>query len=376
MTVKIEGHCDAAFLAVRDAFAANFEVDREIGASCSVVIDGRTIVDIWGGYTDDSRTTPWSQDTIVNLMSVAKGFDSIVMQKLFDRGLLEIDAPVAKYWPEFAQAGKSGVTVRHVLSHTSGLEVVREPMWPGAIYDWNAFVGALERQAPSHEPGTFRAYHPMTVGHLTGELVRRVTGKSYGRILRETIGAPFGIDFQVGLSRPELARCARFTPGPGYDDPQYAPSPLNDLLVASRAQFDAERDDAFNSEQYRMSEIPSANGHGNGRSIAKFYGKLALNDEAIVTKEALQRICEVQWEGVEAVLSHDIRMGLGVRRNCVDVYMGPNETAWGHSGAGGSLGYVDPEAKLGFGYAMNLMRPTRNNGPRPRRLIDALYSCL
>jgi CubicO group peptidase (beta-lactamase class C family) len=309
-------------------------------------------------------------------MSVAKGFNAIVMQKLFDLGLLEIDAPVARYWPEFAANGKDAITLRDVLTHRSGLEVVDDPMWPGAVYDWNAFVGALEKQAPSHPAGTFPAYHAITLGFLTGELVRRVTGKSYGRVLRELVTGPLGLDYQVGLSRPDLARCARFIPGQPFTDPDYLPPQQTPLASRTRTQFDPANDDDSNSTQYRMSEIPSANGHGNARSVAGFYGALALDDGKVVSHEALQRIIEIQWSGADAILNHNIHMGLGVRLNSPDVYMGPNATAWGHSGAGGSLGFVDPAARLGFSYAMNVARPTRNNGPRARRLIDALYRCL
>jgi CubicO group peptidase (beta-lactamase class C family) len=372
----LAGQCDSRFAAVRDAFATNFEVDGDVGASVAVVLDGKLVVDLWGGHIDKERTQPWGRDTIVVQMSVAKGFNAIVMQKLFDLGLLEIDAPVARCWPEFAGDGKDAITLRDVLTHRSGLEVVDDPMWPGAVYDWNAFVGALEKQAPSHPPGTFPAYHAITLGFLTGELVRRVTGKSYGRVLRELVTGPLGLDYQVGLSRPDLTRCARFIPGQPFADPDYLPPQQTPLASKTRTQFDPANDDDSNSAQYRMSEIPSANGHGNARSVAGFYGSLALDDGKVVSQEALQRITEVQWSGPDAILTHNIHMGLGVRLNSPDVYMGPNAAAWGHSGAGGSLGFVDPEARLGFSYAMNVARPTRNNGPRTRRLIEALYSCL
>jgi CubicO group peptidase (beta-lactamase class C family) len=365
----IDGTCDPAFRALKSAFIENFEVDQDIGASCCVVLEGRLVVDLWGGHKTADRVAPWARDTIVTMMSVAKGFNAIVIQMLVDRGLIDCNAPVAKYWPEFAQANKEEILVRHLLDHRAGLEVIDDPLWPGAVYNWNVFVDAIERQSPSHEPGTFPAYHPVSVGFTTGELVRRLTGKSYARILREFITGPLGIDFQVGLPQPDLQRCARFTKGPVYTDAGNQPSPLSPLLRKAMAQFDPQRDDDFNSEQFRFAEIPSINGHGNARSVASFFGMLALDDGSLISSEALARVSEIQWSGIDATLGHNIHMGLGVRRNCPDAYMGPNAAAWGHPGAGGSIGFCDPDAKIGFSYGMNLMRPTRNVGPRARRLV-------
>lgn len=371
----VAGRCDPAFDPVAEAFAANFERGDEIGASCAVVVDGRLVVDLWGGTTD--RDGPaWESDTIVNMMSVAKGVAALVVHMLVERGRLDLDRPVADYWPEFAAHGKDAVLVRHVLAHTAGLEVLDEPLWPGAVYDWNAMIGAIEAQAPLNEPGTRPAYHTVTMSFLVGELARRVTGKSYGRVLRELVTGPLDLDYHVGLSLPHHHRCARFLRWEGYNEPGKDADGPSELLVRAWAQFDPARDDGYNSEQFRLAEIPGVNGHGNARAVARLYGELARPDQRLIAGERLAVATTEQWAEREPVLGHDYRMGLGFTLNSPDAYMGPNLNAFGHVGAGGSTGLADPDARVGFSYGMNLMHPHRDNGPRARHLLDALYSCL
>lgn len=374
----VHGRCDPAFERAREAFADNFERGEEVGASCSVVLGGRTIVDLWGGHLSPDRSMAWGETTIVNMMSVAKGVAALVVHMAADRGLLDLDAPVARYWPEFVSGGKEAVLVAHVLDHTAGLEVLDETLWPGAAYDWNAMTGALERQAVRSDPGSAPAYHTVTMSFLVGELIRRVTGKSYGRVLRDWICGPLGLDYHVGLSRPHHARCARFVKWAGYNQAGVggAADGPPDLLVRAWAQFDPARDDDWNSEEFRLAEIPGVNGHGNARAIAALYGVLAGGGAPLVSSEALRRATALRWFALEPVLTHHYRMGLGFTLNSPDAYMGPNETAFGHVGAGGSTGFADPTAGYGFAYAMNLMRPNRDNGPRARRIVDALHSCL
>ena len=374
--LNLQGHCDPAFAAVGEAFADNFRRGEEVGASCAVVIDGRLVVDLWGGDTDRSGGRPWQRDTIVNMMSVAKGVLALVAHMLVDAGKIDLDAPVARYWPEFAGGGKDRLPVRYLLDHRAGLEVLTEPLWPGAAYDWNAMVGALERQVPLQEPGTRPAYHTLTMSYLVGEVVRRVTGKSYGRVLRDMVTGPLDLDYRIGLSRPDLDRCARFIRWAGYSERGSGHDEPSDLLIRAWAQLDPARDDDLNSEQFRMAEIPGANGHGNARAIARLYGEIACDGGRLISRQALRRATEMQWEATEPVLSHNYRMGLGFTLNSVDAYMGPNPNAFGHVGAGGSTGLCDPDARIGFSYGMNLMRANRDNGPRARRLLDALYSCL
>jgi CubicO group peptidase (beta-lactamase class C family) len=373
---RVEGHVDPAFQVVRDAFSANFERDEEVGASCAIVVNGKMVVDLWGGFTDQNQDKAWRHDTIVNLMSVAKGISAVVVHILADRGLLNLDAPVTRYWPEFGQNGKGSVLVRHVLDHRAGLEVLSEALWPGAVYDWNAMIGAIERQEPLHAPGTFAAYHTVTMSFLVGEIVRRVTGKSYGRVLRDLVTGPLGLDYHVGLSQPHHERCARFLKWSGYNEIGKGADGPSPMLVKAWAQFDPSRDDDYNSEQFRLAEIPGVNGHGNARAVAKLYGTLAKGGSGLISQSGLSRATEMQWFETEPVLAHNYRMGLGFTLNSPDAYMGPNPGAFGHVGAGGSTGLCDPDAGIGFAYGMNLMRPNRDNGPRAKRLLDALYSCL
>lgn len=374
--VEVEGTCDPAFAPVRDAFADNFRRGEEVGASCALAVEGRLVVDLWGGTVDRDGSVAWGEDTIVNMMSVAKGVAALVVHMLADRKVVDLDAPVIRYWPEFSQADKGGILVRHLLDHRAGLEVLDEPLWSGAVYDWNAMIGAIERQQPLHEPGTFPAYHTVAMSFLVGELVRRVTGKSYGRVLRDLVTGPLDLDYHVGLSRPHHARCARFLKWSGYNEAGKGADGPSPLLVKAWAQFDPERDDDYNSEQFRLAEIPGVNGHGNARAVARLYGALAQNGGGLISSSALAQATELQWAATEPVLAHNYRMGVGFTLNSPDAYMGPNPTAFGHVGAGGSTGLCDPDAGLGFAYGMNLMRPNRDNGPRARRLLDAVYACL
>ncbi|MGE0215046.1 serine hydrolase domain-containing protein [Mycolicibacterium sp.] len=369
----VAGHVDPAFRPVADAFAANFDDGLEVGATCAVVIAGQPVVDLWGGVTDEGpHATAWERDTLVNLMSVSKGILAIVTHMLCDRGVLDLDAPVARYWPEFATHGKDQILVRHVLDHTAGLEVLTEPLWPGAAYDWTAMVRALENQSPLHAAGTRPAYHTVTMSFLAGELIRRITGTSYGQALRDLITGPLAADFHVGLGGKDMARCARFLRWHGYNAQGHGSDEPSSLLVAAWAQFDPADD--WNSTAFRRSEIPGVNGHGNARAVAAIYGALCTG--ALMSAETLQRATELQWSATEPVLLHNYRMGLGFTLNSPDAYMGPNPRAFGHVGAGGSTGLCDPDLGLGFSYGMNRMYPSRDNGPRARRLLEALYQCL
>jgi CubicO group peptidase (beta-lactamase class C family) len=370
------GFVDPAFRRVADAFTHNFALGEEVGASLAVVVGGRCVVDIWGGTVDRTEGRPWERHTLINMMSVAKGISALVVHMLAERGLIDLDAPIARYWPTFAAAGKDGVLVRHALDHRAGLEVLSEPLWPGAVYDWAAMTGALERQEPLHSAGTFPAYHTVTMSFLVGELVRRVTGQSYGRVLRDLVTGPLGADYHVGLDPADLPRCARFLKWSGYNEPGKDADGPSQLLVQAWAQFDPAQDDGYNSEQFRLAEIPGVNGHGNARAVARIYGELVRPNSLLLAAENRERAAAQQWSATEPVLAHNYRMGLGFTLNSPDAFMGPNPRAFGHVGAGGSTGFCDPDAGVGFAYGMNLMRPNRDNGPRARRLIDALYQSL
>ncbi len=372
--MRVEGYVAAGFEPVRDAFAQNFELGLEQGAASSVVLDGRVVVDLWAGTTGAATAATWQRHTIVNLMSVSKGVAALLVHALCDQGRIDLDARVADYWPAFASGGKADVLVRHVLDHTAGLEVLTDPLRPGAVYDWAEMIRAIEEQELLHEPGSTPAYHTVTMSFLVGELVRRVTGTSYSRALLDHVTGPAGADFHVGLAATDLARCARFVRWAGYNARGHGDDGPSDLLVQAWAQFDPAHDDDFNSTQFRTAEIPGVNGHGNARAVAAIYA--AALDGRLLSASALDAATQLQWFSTEPVLSHHYRMGLGLTLNSPDAYMGPHEEAFGHVGAGGSTGFADPVAGVAFAYGMNLMHPSRDNGPRARRIIDALYGCL
>jgi CubicO group peptidase (beta-lactamase class C family) len=203
---EIHGTCDPRFAAVRDVFLANFAEDDEIGAAVAVVVDGKTVVDLWAGWADPDRTRPWQRDTIANVYSCTKGMTALCLHRLVEQGRVDLDAPVARYWPEFAQAGKEGIPVRWLLSHRAGLAAVK-PMLPAeALYDWDAMVAALAAETPWWEPGTKHGYHAVTFGWLVGEVVKRVSGKSLGSYFRDEVAGPLGVDFHIGLRVASRAR--------------------------------------------------------------------------------------------------------------------------------------------------------------------------
>jgi CubicO group peptidase (beta-lactamase class C family) len=204
----VHGSCAPRFAAVRDAFAANFEAEREIGATFAATVEGKLVVDLWGGHADRARTRPWRRDTIVNVFSTTKAMTALCAHLLVDRGLVDLEAPVARYWPEFAARGKDAIRVHHLLSHRAGLAAIRTPLPTEALYDWQRMVAVLAAEAPCFEPGSASGYHAMTFGHLVGEVIRRITGQTPGAFFRAAVAAPLGADFHIGLDPAEDARVA------------------------------------------------------------------------------------------------------------------------------------------------------------------------
>ena len=269
---RIDGTCDPAFQSVADAFAQNFETDDELGAAVAVTKDGELVVDLWGGHRDAERQLAWEQDTIVCMMSVGKAVSSLCIHMLADRGQLDLDAPVSQIWPAFAQNGKREIPVKWVLSHLSSVPVA-DAAPRGALYDWNAMTEAIAKQAPLWKPGTTPCYHTATQGFILGEILRNVTGQTLGEFVRNEISRPLRLDYQIGLTPAEEARCATMIPSAG-NILSKAQSDADSLLARGWAQLPADED--FNSHRWRACQIPSANGHGNARAIARLYGLLAL----------------------------------------------------------------------------------------------------
>lgn len=369
---EIHGDCRPEFEAVRTQFAANFEQGLERGASVCVTVEGEPVVDLWAGDADGDGN-PWQRDTIVNVWSTTKTMSAVCMLLLADRGAIDLEAPVATYWPEFAANGKGGIVVRWLLDNRAGLPVLADDLWPGAIFDWQAMTQALAAQAPLLTPGGPPAYHIRTAGFLVGELVRRVSGQSLGRFFAEQIAQVHGIDFHIGLGDAEIARCAEFVAqrsGTLLD----AGLHQADSLVA-RAGRQLPQPMNYNAEVYRRAEMPSTNGHGNARSVARFYG--LLQEGRVLRPDTLAAALVEQHRERECVMGRTYRQALGYLLNTPgDFEIGPHPAAFGLLGAGGALGFADPVQRLGFGYVENRMHAAMGLGERAPRLVDAVYACL
>jgi CubicO group peptidase (beta-lactamase class C family) len=373
----IEGSCETRFRAVREAFERNFHDLDELGSAVSVTLDGKTVVDLWGGHADPARTRAWRRDTIVALLSVTKQVTALCLHMLIDRGRVDLDAPVARYWPEFAQAGKAGVLIRHLLDHRAGVPVL-DRAWPGIAYDWDAMSAALAAQAPLWEPGSVPCYHTTAYGHLLGEVIRRVSGKTPGRFLREEIAGPLGLDLHIGLQPDAEARCAQFIRSTDHAMLRQAADDASSLFARAWSVF--ARDEDLNSPDWRRREIPCCNGHGNARALARLCGALARGGELdgvrLLSESALRRASVEQWEGRERVGRYH-RYSLGFPLNCPgETPMGPNREAFGFLGAGAATAIVDPAARIGFAYTPNKMDTALGLGQRVTRLIDATFAAV
>ncbi|UOZ03673.1 serine hydrolase domain-containing protein [Amycolatopsis sp. WQ 127309] len=331
----IEGTCDERFEAVRDALAASLDKD-DVGASVAVYVDGAPVVDLWGGYADEARTRPWERDTITAVWSTTKTMTALCALILADRGELDLDAPVAAYWPEFAAAGKGDVRVRHVLGHTAGLPSWDEPLTVERLYDWPAMTALLAAQAPASAPGTVGAYHAVTQGYLAGEVIRRVTGHRLGRFFAEEVAAPLGADFHIGLAPEHDHRVAPVIPATTRA-PEFADrGPGNPDVPAEVA----------NTEAWQRADIPSASGFGNARSVAAVQSVLTSGGRGLLSAAGCERALEEQFAGEDQVLGARIRYGMGYAvqgRSC----------SWG--GWGGSLVMNDFDRRMTVAYVMNRM---------------------
>ncbi len=380
---RLRGHVEAGWQPALDAFVDNYAQDEEIGSAVSVYLDGRKVVDLWAGYRDADATLPWEEDTIVCMMSVAKGIAGMAFNMLIDRGQVDPDATVATYWPEFAQNGKEAVLVRHVLDHTAGLPVVTEPLWRGAVFDNDATVGALERQAPLWPPGTVAAYHIHTQGNILGEIVRRVTGKRFPQFIADEVVDPLGGDYHYGgLTDHDLARCATLVPTVAGTLLARRDTDPDALIAKGFTQFpDEPMPVTLNSTAWRRAEITSASGHGTARTVARIYGTVARGGELdgvrLMRPETIRDMLTEQHNQVERMQERPYHQARGVLLNTpVSVWMGPNMHAFGHHGFGGSIGMGDPDARIGLCYSCNKMHARGDNGPRARRIIEAVYSVL
>lgn len=392
--VVVEGAVAAGFEPVRQAFAANFADRHEVGAAFAAYVDGEKVVDLWGGEARPG--VPWSEDTLCLVWSTTKGATALAAQILAERGRLDVDAPVARYWPEFAANGKAAVTVRDVLTHAAGLpswEGYRELVTLDSSEGWGKtddIARALAAATPVCEPGASHGYHAVTYGWLVGELVRRITGASIGEFFRAEVAEPLGLSFWIGLPPEEHGRVADLLSAPPPDDPELAammeaamgPDALTGraLLVGPRGGVEQAAETA-NTAEFRAAEVPAASGITDARSLARMYAMLAMAGELdgvrIVSPQSIAAHTAEQYRGDDIVLASEKRYALGYMRPCppAEVF-GRNDEAFGHPGMGGSLGFADPVAKVGFGYVMNQMMPGIQVDPRARALADALYASL
>ncbi len=389
----IDGWHDPRFTAVRDEFAANFAERGETGAAVCVIVDGKVVADLRGGWRDANRTLPWQPDTLVNVFSVGKGLTAACAARLIGQRLLDPDAPVTRYWPEFGAAGKSAVSVRQLLSHQAGLPAFRRPMPAGSMLSWPAMTTALAAEQPWWTPGSGHGYHVNTFGFLAGELIRRITGLTPGALLRRELAGPLGADVHIGLPAAEHARVAEFS------WPDAAAANVIAAERGSAARGSAARAEAdvamtlnaylnppdfsgagvVNTAAWRSAEIPSANAHATAAGIARIYAALVAGGELdgvrIVAAGGLAQSTEQQVYGDDLVLRRPSRFGLGFQLSHPERELGKGTRSFGHFGAGGSVGFCDPAAGLAFGYVTGQMGPRWRN-PRNRALIDACYASL
>jgi CubicO group peptidase (beta-lactamase class C family) len=375
----IFGTVAPGFEPVRAAFEANFTRRGEVGAAVHVLLDGQPVVDLWAGARDAASTRPWAADTLVNLWSTTKGWLALCLHLLAERGLLDFEAPVARYWPEFARHGKEGLLVRHLLTHTAGLPAPSVKVPDAALYDWQQMVRALEDSTLFWQPGAQTAYHAATFGWLNGEVLRRITGLSVGAFLRRELAGPLGADAWIGLPPSEFARTAETLPPSSEEQRLTRLAGVQAPLAAQLASSNPPRKlDEVNTARWRQAEIPSSNGHASARGVARLYLPLALggsvNGMQFLSPASVARACR------EQVHEKDAFSGMPVRRTLGFALPDPEQgdprplTAVGHGGMGGSLGFADPAHRLAFGYAMNQLKLLDDQ--RAAELCRALYACL
>lgn len=379
MSDVVFGTADSRFDKVCAALAEAIGTGEELGASIAVDVDGHTVVDIWGGWADQYRTRPWERDTIVNVWSSTKTVTALAALMLVDRGLLDPDAPVAGYWPEFAANGKETVLVRQVLSHTSGVSGWEQPFTAADMYDWDKATAALAAQAPWWTPGAGSGYHAQNQGHLIGELVRRITGTPLKQFVRDEIAGPLDADFSIGAAESDADRIAEIIPPPPLELPL-------DLLPEDhplRKTFLGPPPDAAdaNTPQWRAADLGAVNGHGNARSLARILSCISLGGKAngvqLLQPQTIERIFEVQSDGPDQVLAVPLKWGLGFglpKPETVPYLPDGKLCFWG--GWGGSSVVMDVGRRTTISYVMNKMGPGTLGSERTARYLTLIFEAL
>ena len=378
----VQGSSDSRFDGLREVFTTQLSSGEDLGASLALRIDDELLVDLWGGWSDEAKTTPWQRDTIVNVWSTTKTMTNLCALILHDRGLLNVYEKVSAYWPEFGANGKEGIEVRHLLSHTSGVSGWAQPITLEDIYVRETSTALLAAQAPWWEPGSASGYHAMSQGHLVGEVVRRVSGRTLGEFFAEEVAGPLGADFHIGLDPKEFARVSNVIPPPplgaGIDFGALDPDgpamktftgPISDASAA-------------NTVAWRRAEIGAANGHGNARSVAMVQSVVAnggsANGVQLLSAGTIKVIFDEQSNGVDLVLGIPLRFGIGygLPEPTTLPYL-PNDPGicfWG--GYGGSMIIVDTTRKMTLAYMMNRMSPGIIGSPTSAALITSAYQAV
>ncbi|HRB05322.1 MAG TPA: serine hydrolase domain-containing protein [Ilumatobacteraceae bacterium] len=354
---EVHGSNDSRFDAMRDVLSNNLDSGDDVGASVAVMLDGEMVVDLWGGFADQARTTPWQADTITNVWSSTKTMTSLSALMLHSRGQLDLDAPVAQYWPEFAANGKEGVLVRHLMAHTSGVSAWAQPVQVADIYDWEKSTSMLAAQSPWWEPGTASGYHALNQGHLVGEVIRRVTGMQLGEFFRTQVAQVVGADFHIGLAPSEFGRVANVIAPP--------PLPIDistldpEMIVVKTLTGPAPSAETAWTPEWRQADIGAANGHGNARSMALVQSAISnggvVNGHQLLAQSSIDQIFREQANGVDQVLMMPMRFGIGFGLPSELMPISPDRRVCFWGGWGGSLVINDLDNHMTFTFAMNKM---------------------
>ena len=369
----IHGTTDPKFAKVKEAFASSFADGLEHGAALAVMLDGKLVVDLWGGHADKAKMRPWARDTIVNVWSATKGVVATAVAMAVERGKLSYDLPIANTWPEFAVGGKEHITLNQTMSHTSGLNGVNVPISENDLIAWTPYVNALAAMQPNWKPGEHCAYHALSYGHLAGEPLRRASGKSVGQFVRDDIAGPLGVDFFIGVPEAEDHRCAEMIDGAGCNDwiglVQSSPYPqgcLNPTPVATSP----------NHRRWRAAKIPGGNGHGDALSLATIYGDICGRQSKLITAATRQEASRVRFRGMDESFASPTCWGAGFRLEDETYGAKASKQTIGHGGWGGTMAFGDPAARLGFAYVTNNMLGFETLDPRRQRVVEALYAAI
>ena len=382
---RVQGRVDPAFREVLDTFVENFETHGEVGASVCLSVEGETRVDLWGGHVDEAGSAPWTEDTLSLVFSVTKAATALCAHLLIERGELDLHAKVTHYWPEFGQQGKEDATVAMMLNHSVGLPAFRDPIKPGGYYDWDYMVGRLEQEAPFWKPGIRNGYHMISFGWTVGELVRRVSGKSLGTFFADEFARPLGLDFWIGLPEalePRVSHMIPFLPGPEGPFTDFTKALIGDPTSIPALSWLNSGGYSPDAREAHAAEIGGGGGISNARSLVRLFEPLADGGGALFSRDSVTRMSQVSMAtGDDATLCMPTRFALGFMKSMDNRHrpFGDIEScilgdrAFGHVGAGGSLGFADPDCALAFGYTMNRMGAGLLLNVRGQGLVDAAY---